>query len=351
MIGNYTYSPEVSKALSEASASATRSRHAYVEVEHLLMAFLKNEDPALLDMLDLFKTERERLRFALEGRLTHFPSSISPYSTNRVTTFSVGIGPRLPYLLTLAEAERNRTKANWIETAHILLAVTAFQGDPAADIFKRLGFKRDEMEPLFDKPIVEAHATHLEDELYHTEAEATEIPDDGSQPLTHFNPAGRARMVDVSEKEFTNRLAIAGGEVLLEPATLVLIKEGKAKKGDVLAVAQVAGIMAAKKTHELIPMCHPLPISGVDLRFEFDEERSAVTIEAAVKVHGQTGVEMEALTAVSVAALTIYDMVKATDKTMQIGAIRLLHKSGGSSGTFDADAEDATDEATPEAGE
>ena len=155
--------------------------------------------------------------------------------------------------------------------------------------------------------------------------------------LTHFNEAGRARMVDVSEKDVTDRRAIARGEIVMLPETLALIKEGRAKKGDVLAVAQVAGIMAAKKTHEIIPMCHPLLLTGIDLSFQYDEARSAVLIEAQVKTSGQTGVEMEALTAVSAAALTIYDMVKAADKTMQIGSIRLVKKSGGKSGDFEGD--------------
>ena len=155
--------------------------------------------------------------------------------------------------------------------------------------------------------------------------------------LTHFNEAGRARMVDVSDKAVTGRRAVARGEILMEAETLALIREGRAKKGDVLAVAQVAGIMAAKKTHEIIPMCHPLLLTGINLNFEYDETRQAVLIEAEVKTSGQTGVEMEALTAVSAAALTIYDMVKATDKGMRIGNIRLAHKSGGKSGTFEAE--------------
>jgi cyclic pyranopterin phosphate synthase len=153
--------------------------------------------------------------------------------------------------------------------------------------------------------------------------------------LTHFNESGRARMVDVSVKDVTERRAIARGEVVMEPTTLQLIRENRAKKGDVLAVAQVAGIMAAKKTHEIIPMCHPILLTGIDLRFEYDELRSAILIEAEVKTSGQTGVEMEALTAISAAALTIYDMVKAVDRNMRIGNIRLTYKSGGKSGIFE----------------
>lgn len=143
-------------------------------------------------------------------------------------------------------------------------------------------------------------------------------------------------MVDVSEKAITDRRAVARGTVVMQPETLQLIREGRVKKGDVLAVAQVAGIMAAKKTHEIIPMCHPLLLSGINLRFELDDSKNAVLIEAEVKTTSQTGVEMEALTAVSAAALTIYDMVKAVDRAMSIENIRLVHKSGGKSGTFEA---------------
>ncbi len=152
--------------------------------------------------------------------------------------------------------------------------------------------------------------------------------------LTHFDPQGRARMVDVGGKPETAREARARGAVFVAPETLELIRTGGIAKGDVLGVAQVAGIMAAKRTPELIPMCHLLLLDGVDLRFRFDAERSAVEIEARVKSRGKTGVEMEALTAVSVAALTIYDMCKAVDRGMVIGEIRLVEKSGGKSERF-----------------
>lgn len=152
--------------------------------------------------------------------------------------------------------------------------------------------------------------------------------------LTHFNADGKARMVDVGDKPATKREAIARGSIKMKPETLRLIKEGGHKKGDVLAVAQVAGIMGAKRTADLIPMCHPLFLTGVDLSFSLDETANAVHIEAAVRTAGQTGVEMEALTAVSVAALTIYDMCKAVDKAMEISDIYLVKKTGGKSGTF-----------------
>jgi cyclic pyranopterin monophosphate synthase len=162
-----------------------------------------------------------------------------------------------------------------------------------------------------------------------------------NNPLTHFNEEGRARMVDVSEKSHTSRKAVATGEVYMLPETLRLIKEGQIKKGDVLAVAQVAGIMGAKRTHEIIPMCHPLLLTGVDISFQVNEDPNSetglcsITVNATVKVTGQTGVEMEALTAVSMATLTIYDMCKAVDKGMYFNNIGLLHKSGGKSGTFE----------------
>lgn len=152
--------------------------------------------------------------------------------------------------------------------------------------------------------------------------------------LTHFNEAGKAKMVHVGEKADTERLAVATGKVNMAAETLQKIREGRMGKGDVLAVAQVAGIMAAKKTWELIPMCHPLQLSGVDLLFYLDEEEQAVEIAATVQNYGKTGVEMEALTAVSVAALTIYDMCKAVDKEMEISQICLVEKRGGRSGTY-----------------
>ena len=151
--------------------------------------------------------------------------------------------------------------------------------------------------------------------------------------LTHFDEEGRARMVDVTDKGETMRVAIARGKVEMQPETLERIRQGQIAKGDVLAVAQVAGIMAAKQTSNLIPMCHPLAITGAKLNFEIIPP-ATIEIEAAVKVTGKTGIEMEALTAVSVAALTIYDMCKAIDKGMVIGEIRLMEKMGGKSGHF-----------------
>ncbi|PKM83348.1 MAG: cyclic pyranopterin monophosphate synthase MoaC [Firmicutes bacterium HGW-Firmicutes-14] len=154
------------------------------------------------------------------------------------------------------------------------------------------------------------------------------------EELTHFNPEGRARMVDVTGKDETVRVAVARGEVRMKPETLRTVKEGGIAKGDVLAVAQVAGIMAAKRTGTIIPMCHPLFITGVDLDFSLNEKESRIEIQATVKVTGKTGVEMEAMTAVSVAGLTIYDMCKAIDKDMVIENIRLAEKTGGKSGHY-----------------
>lgn len=161
-----------------------------------------------------------------------------------------------------------------------------------------------------------------------------ELEPDQSSQLTHFDGAGRAHLVDVSEKDSTFRVAVARGEIRMRPATLRLIKEGRMKKGDVLAVAQVAAVMAVKEAPRLIPMCHPLNITGVSVDFRPDEEESKIEIRVEVKLTGQTGVEMEALTGVSVAALTIYDMCKAVDKGMEIGGIHLVEKSGGRSGRF-----------------
>jgi cyclic pyranopterin phosphate synthase len=154
--------------------------------------------------------------------------------------------------------------------------------------------------------------------------------------LTHFDKSGNAHMVDVGGKEITERVAIARATVTMQAATIKLIQTKTARKGDVLAVAQLAGIIAAKKTSDLIPLCHPLALSSVELKLSIDAKRRAVDIVATCKLKGRTGVEMEALTAASVAALTVYDMCKAADRGMVISDVKLVHKSGGKSGVFDA---------------
>ncbi len=154
--------------------------------------------------------------------------------------------------------------------------------------------------------------------------------------LTHFDAKGDAHMVDVSAKAVTDRIAVAEGSVTMAPETLKMIIDGRAKKGDVLAVARLAGIMGAKKTADLIPLCHPLPITKVALDLEPDADLPGIRITATVKTTGQTGVEMEALTAVSTAALTVYDMVKAVDKAMVISGTRVILKDGGKSGRYEA---------------
>ena len=155
--------------------------------------------------------------------------------------------------------------------------------------------------------------------------------------LTHLDEAGNAHMVDVSSKEVATRVAVACGRVTMLPDTLKLIQTGMAKKGDVIATARIAGIMAAKRTHELIPLCHPLAISKISVDLAINEPDSAIDITGTVKVEGKTGVEMEALTAVSVACLTVYDMVKAVDRGITISDIKLVEKLGGKSGHFKAD--------------
>lgn len=157
-----------------------------------------------------------------------------------------------------------------------------------------------------------------------------------SKKLTHIDADGNATMVDVSDKDITGRVAIAEGRIKMEKETLELIKSGEIAKGDVLSVARLAGIMAAKRTADLIPLCHPLALNKVSVEFEIDDADTAIKIIGTAKVSGRTGVEMEALTAVSVTALTIYDMAKAVDRSMMISDIRLVHKSGGKSGTYDA---------------
>lgn len=155
--------------------------------------------------------------------------------------------------------------------------------------------------------------------------------------LNHLDAQGNAHMVDVSAKDVTSRGATAKARVEMLPGTLALILDGKARKGDVIATARIAGIMAAKKTHELIPLCHPLMISKVAVEFAPDEASSSIEVTATVKVEGKTGVEMEALTACSIACLTLYDMCKAVDRGMKITDLRLVKKAGGKSGTFTAD--------------
>jgi len=154
--------------------------------------------------------------------------------------------------------------------------------------------------------------------------------------LTHINQRGDAEMVDVGDKSATQRTALAEGQITMQPATLALIQSGDAKKGDVIATARIAGIMAAKRTHELIPLCHPLMLSKVAVEFEELGNDTGIRVTATVRVTGPTGVEMEALTAVSVACLTLYDMLKAVDRGMSISGIRLLEKTGGRSGTYRA---------------
>jgi len=156
------------------------------------------------------------------------------------------------------------------------------------------------------------------------------------EKLTHFDERGAARMVDVAGKDETHRVAVAAGRIRMQPATLALLRSGTAKKGDVLGVARVAAIMAAKRTSELVPLCHPVPLTSVTVDFEIDAAASAVECRATVECTARTGVEMEALTAVQVGLLTIYDMCKAVDRGMTMEAIRLLEKRGGKSGTWTA---------------
>jgi cyclic pyranopterin phosphate synthase len=155
--------------------------------------------------------------------------------------------------------------------------------------------------------------------------------------LTHLDAEGNAAMVDVGDKDVTERSATARGSIYMQPETIALITSGGVKKGDVLSVARLAGIMGAKRTPDLIPLCHPLALTSVSVDLSIDPSRNAVDISATCKLRGRTGVEMEALTAVAVAALTVYDMCKAADRGMRIADVRLVHKSGGKSGTFEAD--------------
>jgi len=154
--------------------------------------------------------------------------------------------------------------------------------------------------------------------------------------LTHFNTSGEAHMVDIGQKAATHRVAVSAGEITMQPETLALIKQGNHKKGDVLGIARIAGIMASKKTADLIPLCHPLSLTHVDVEFEIDDKNNAVKCQVKAETSGQTGIEMEALCAVQVCLLTIYDMCKAVDRGMRINQVRLLEKSGGKSGHWTA---------------
>jgi cyclic pyranopterin phosphate synthase len=165
------------------------------------------------------------------------------------------------------------------------------------------------------------------------------MPKSSPPQLTHLDESGRARMVDVGNKPETERIAVAMGRIRMQPSTLEAIRAGNVKKGDVLTVAQVAGIQAAKRTHELIPMCHPLLLTHIGVSFDWQPEDAAIEITATARTNGKTGVEMEALTAVNVAALTIYDMAKAIDRGMHIDDIHVVRKSGGKSGDFLAEEE------------
>lgn len=159
-----------------------------------------------------------------------------------------------------------------------------------------------------------------------------------TQKLTHFNAAGQAHMVDVGDKAVTNRIAVTEGFIYLQPATLELILQGSHKKGDVLGIARIAGIMASKRTADLIPLCHPLPLTHVEIELSPQPEKNRIRAQVTVKTNGQTGVEMEALTATQITLLTIYDMCKAVDRGMEISGVRLLEKAGGKSGHWRNDA-------------
>ena len=230
-----------------------------------------------------------------------------------------------------------------IENADVILT----EGFKHARI-PRIGMSRKETGKGFPEPVENYIAVVTDDDGVHTCAPLFS-PDDAEgvaefiireikkmpySDFTHFNDQGRARMVNVGEKEPTRRTAVAAGRVLVNESTFALIQSGGVKKGDVLTVAQVAGIMAAKRTPDWIPMCHPVPLNGIDLKLWLDEKRLSVEIEAAAQCDGRTGVEMEALTAVSGAALTVYDMCKAVQRDMVITDIRLLRKSGGLHGDY-----------------
>lgn len=364
------FNDKIQAALTGSYQVLRESQQDQLDLEHLLIAMLRQQSSPAVELLQKTGVDPEAVTQELQKRLKESAN------TRGAGGF---MSPRLQQIFVQADAERQRLGNAQTGPEHVLLAVLNNPADPVAIIFKNRGLDKMHLlqavqgpPPAAAVPAQQPQATPVTAQAQATPPAAAPaiqpvLPEDaprtvivtpapqatavetaaapkaqaasgnGAEQLTHFNEAGRAHMVDVSEKAITGRRAVARGEISMQPETLALIKEGRAKKGDVLAVAQVAGIMAAKKTHEIIPMCHLLLLTGVDLRFEYDEKRSAILIEAEVKTNGQTGVEMEALTAVSAAALTIYDMVKAVDRGMNIGNIRLAYKSGGKSGTFEAE--------------
>ena len=298
-------SPAVHALLAQARTEATTYRQALIGTEHLLLGLIQTPSLAAQVLAGLDVTV-ERAREAVD--LT------AGYGQQRTAAPGTGMTERTHEVLVLAQRLSRALRQPLAEPQHVLLALLDVPGNAALSVLQTLGVERDQL-----------HTATLA---------ALGQPAAPAPQLTHLNAQGEAHMVDVGAKADTGRKAIARGSVVMEPATLQLILDGATPKGDVLATARIAGIMAAKRTSDLIPLCHPLMLTHVGVEIMPDEANHALLIEATVRTMGKTGVEMEALTAVSVAALTIYDMCKAVDRAMRIGDVRLAQKHGGKSGSI-----------------
>nr|WP_081752927.1 cyclic pyranopterin monophosphate synthase MoaC [Kallotenue papyrolyticum] len=305
-------SPLATQVLTRAREESLRYRQRMVGSEHLLLALLLTPGSLAGLVLQSFGVTEARMREAVEliaGRGTlRYAADASEHPLTQRT------GEALELAGYLARAF-GQTQ---VQPEHLLLALLEFPGSAALGVLQTLGIARE----------------YLRDRTFTFMAQPTPLAIPDTARLSHLDAQGRARMVDVGAKPETEREAIARGMVLMQPATLRLITSGAIAKGDVLATARIAGIMAAKRTSELIPLCHPLMLTHVSVELQPDAERSAIQISATVRTHGRTGVEMEALTAVTVAALTIYDMCKAVDRGMRLSEIRLAEKRGGTSGAL-----------------
>jgi cyclic pyranopterin phosphate synthase len=285
--------PHAHRVIAFSQEEVNTYRQRMVGTEHLLLGLFRASEGIAAQTLASFGVTMPRLRDAVELLVQD--------------TFD------------LADRLRQAFGQPLIDTEHLLLALLEIPGNAALGVLQALGIERE----------------YLRDRTFTFMRQPTvlDLPMPPSEPqLTHLDASGQAQMVDVGAKADSTREAIARGTVLMEPATLALIMSGNAPKGDVLAAARIAGIMAAKRTSDLIPLCHPLMLSKISVDITPDAEHNALQIEATVRTTGKTGVEMEALTAVSVAALTLYDMCKAVDRGMRLTDIRLAQKRGGASG-------------------
>lgn len=296
---------------------SVRYKQPLVGTEHVLLALIRLPDSATAAIFEYLGASLARAREAVE--------LLAGTGRRRFVTDEVDLGltPRTVQVFALAERLRAVFGNAEVEPEHVLIGLLDVPGNAALGVLQTLGLERGRLRELAVDALRMRHPL------------APPEPDSAAAPsLTHLDAGGKAQMVDVGAKPDTQREAIARGAVLMQSETLKLLTDGNVPKGDVLATARIAGIMAAKRTAELIPLCHTLLLTLVAVELTPDPEHSAVQIQATVRTAGKTGVEMEALTAVSVAALTVYDMCKAADRGMRIVDVRLAEKRGGKSGTI-----------------